>query len=163
MLLFIIAQCILARTSYDSLKMKIDYNTKRELFSKCKFKIEENKNVFYFSTAAPAYYFFCQSLNSRIPCLRCAFQTKPGSSSFFPPRCTFSQQRTQTFVVHAANKHIWISMCDVQGLESVPAHWSLPYCSSPNETELSSQAKKKPAGKLCSTICAAGKNTRATF
>lgn len=121
-LLFIIAQCTLARTSYDSLKMKIDYNTKRELFSKCKFKIEENKNVFYFSTAAPAFiFFFCQSLNSRIPCLRCAFQTKPGSSSFFPPRCTFSQQRTQTFVVHAANKHIWISMCDVQGLESVPA------------------------------------------
>lgn len=61
MLLFIIVQCTLARTSYDSFKMKIDYNTKRELFSKCKFKIEENKNVFYFSTAAPAYiyiYFF---------------------------------------------------------------------------------------------------------
>lgn len=58
MLLFIIAQCKLARTSYDSLKMKIDYNTKRKLFSKCKFKIEENKNVFYFSTAAPAFSFF---------------------------------------------------------------------------------------------------------
>lgn len=58
MLLFIIAQCTLARTSYDSLKMKIDYNTKRELFFKCKFKIEENKNVFYFSTAAPAYFYF---------------------------------------------------------------------------------------------------------
>lgn len=76
---------------------------------RCKFSIEVSKNAFYFYTAALTYFF---SPTSRIPGLHCAFQTKPGSSSFAHP---------------AGREHrlLWLMLltntCYVQRLDSLPA------------------------------------------